>query len=576
MLFDPVFSSWLITFVCVPLTIFFLWLEWRKSHRFRGIRFFSVIAMMTALVGLLLKPAYPTEKNSSIILLTPGYAEKRVDSILQKNPDMILMHLDHTPPYKNSEALPHYALDDRDAEIQVVIGQGIPSYYLDTMDDKAFVFIPSAISEGITKLFISPVNLVNRKNTIRGTFNNLHGNVQISLLGPGGSEDSIHFQAIGQCHFNLSFVPKQAGEFIYRLQIKDSLRSYTERLPLHIQGEQYLNILFLQHYPTFEIQYLKNFLERKNHRLVLRNQMSKNHFRYEYVNRDAIQVDQLTSGLLENMDLLIADSESLSSLSSAEKKTLDKSIRSGLGLLNLSPVNNSHSFLPFKTTTTKTDTTNINMGSTAYNFSADNLRVRPDPSIIAAQKNKSGIVSGYAFHGAGRIGFQLLQKTYRLSLSGDSIAFSELWTPLLENIARQQSAPSKLKITNPFPWYVDEPIEVEVISSSENSSVLSDSVAVPLKEDLRIDNVWHARTWSAEPGWHSLVTNDGETLPYYISDSWEWKSLSLMNQRHANTIAGRSILKSPEKIEKWEEIPPLIFYLMFLLSAGFIWLVPKL
>ncbi len=156
------------------------------------------------------------------------------------------------------------------------------------------------------------------------------------------------------------------------------------------------------------------------------------------------------------------------------------------------------------------------------------------------------------------------------------MAFSELWTPLLEKIARQQPRAAAIKITTPFPWYVNDPIDVEVITSSENISLQSDSIPLPLKEDLSIDNVWHARTWAGARGWHSLTTNHGESLHYYVSDTTEWKSLSLMNQRHANAMADGSGANSLEKIEKWEEIPPLIFYLVFLLSAGFIWLVPKL
>jgi hypothetical protein len=576
MIFDPVFSAWMIVLVSIPLTLFFLWLEWRKQNRFRWIRFLSVIVMMVALVGVLLKPKYRAVKSSSIILLTPGYDMEKVDSILQKNPKMVLMHLDQTQPYKNSKLLQHYVLDDRDAEIQVVIGQGIPTYYLDTMDDKVFAYIPAAIPKGLTQLFISPINFMNRKNKIGCAFNNVIGKVQIFLLGPGGKEDSIQFHTKGLHHFNVSFVPKQTGEFIYRLQIKDSLKSYEESLPIYVQRERNLNILFLQHYPTFEIQYLKHFLARKNHRLVLRYQLSKNRFRYEYINRDPIKINEVTPGLLENIDLMIVDSESLSSLSAAEKNTLEKSIHSGLGLLNLSLTKKSFPFIPFETTPAKTDTANIEIGSNTYNFPVTSFRVSADPSIIPFQKSKSGIVSGYTFRGAGKIGFQLLQETYRLSLSGDSIAFSELWTPLLENIARQQSTPSKIKITNPFPWYVNEPIDIEVITSSENVSVMSDSIALPLIEDLSVENVWHARTWAGKHGWHSLTTNDGETLHYYVSDTTEWKSLSLMNQRHANTIAGKTLSHSVKKIEMWEEIPPFIFYLTFLLAAGFIWLVPKL
>ena len=57
----------------------------------------------------------------------------------------------------------------------------------------------------------------------------------------------------------------------------------------------------------------------------------------------------------------------------------------------------------------------------------------------------------------------------------------------------------------------------------------------------------------------------------------EWKTLSLVNQQNENKISARQDLdRLSEKIDSQEEIPPLIFYIIFLLAAGFIWLAPKL
>ena len=79
------------------------------------------------------------------------------------------------------------------------------------------------------------------------------------------------------------------------------------------------------------------------------------------------------------------------------------------------------------------------------------------------------------------------------------------------------------------------------------------------------------------PGWHLLETSDGTSLHYYVSGPTEWKALSLVNQQTENKISSRQDLdQRSEKIDSQEEIPPLIFYIIFLLAAGFTWLAPKL
>ena len=468
MFVNPLIPFWLITPIVTLLLIFLVWQESKKPYRFRILRIIAVILMMLALTGLLFKPSYQTKKSSNIILLTPNYSAKQVDSLLLDHPDLMLMHLEQTSPYKNSTRLFHEELPERANEIKIVIGQGLPRYLLDNFETKAFHFIPAPSPEGITNLFVSNHNIINRKNSITATLNSIHGKGWIKLSGPGGKEDSVAIKNKGQNDFELAFLPKHSGELLYSLSIHDGDTEYEEILPLTVDQERPLQILFLLSYPTFETQNLKSFLARKNHSIVLRHQLSKNNFRYEYVNHDQIRIDRLTPALLDNIDLLITDGETMSSLSSAEKTTLEKSIFSGLGLLHLTPITTKSlaEFFPFQSTTVKSDTAILQIGAKSLSFPASKLRITPTPATIPVQKNKTGILSGYTFRGAGKIGFQLLQETYTLALSGDSISYAELWSPLLEEISRSRSEPSKIRIVTPFPWYENEPIDIEVISSN--------------------------------------------------------------------------------------------------------------
>ena len=156
--------------------------------------------------------------------------------------------------------------------------------------------------------------------------------------------------------------------------------------------------------------------------------------------------------------------------------------------------------------------------------------------MVPLFSNKSGVLNGYGFQLAGKIGFQLLHETYRLSLSGDSLAYAEIWAPLLESVARRKKENSRIKILTPFPWYEDEPLEIEVITSGDNIMLTDDSIQVPLREDINVDNVWHTRTWSFKKGWHTLKTNEGTVRPYYIQSRPAWNALSISNQIRINGL----------------------------------------
>ena len=134
MFVNPLIPFWLITPIVTLLIIFLVWQESKKPYRFRILRIIAVILMMLALTGLLFKPGYQTKKSSNIILLTPNYSVKQVDSILLDHPDLMLMHLEQTAPYKNSTHLFHDELPERANEIKIVIGQGLPRYLLDNME----------------------------------------------------------------------------------------------------------------------------------------------------------------------------------------------------------------------------------------------------------------------------------------------------------------------------------------------------------------------------------------------------------------------------------------------------------
>jgi hypothetical protein len=160
-------------------------------------------------------------------------------------------------------------------------------------------------------------------------------------------------------------------------------------------------------------------------------------------------------------------------------------------------------------------------------------------------------------------------------LSGDSISYADIWSLLLERIARTAKKESLISITSPFPYYRDEPVHVRLISTHESPSLMADSTRVPLREDVQLDDVWHATVWPSTKGWHTLKVN-GENLEYFVADDGAWRSLSIANQMKANSLASRNEDQPKMFSSERKKISPLLFYALFLIAAGFLWLVPKL
>jgi hypothetical protein len=135
--------------------------------------------------------------------------------------------------------------------------------------------------------------------------------------------------------------------FQYALVTRDSLNDEIEsKIPIEVKPEEKLNILFVQKYPTAEVRYLKNFLAEKGYAITVRSQISKTNFHYEYSNQESIRIDRLTPELLETLDLVFLDSESLNGLSPSELKTLEQACRAGLGAIILLNSTDTKSKIP--------------------------------------------------------------------------------------------------------------------------------------------------------------------------------------------------------------------------------------
>lgn len=574
LIFKPAIQGYMIG-IMLCFAIIFVWFEYKKTTSFFIPRMLAVVLLLASLALIFMVPSYKTLQSSTIILLTPAYDQATADSLLTVKPNAVLLHTENTKAYRNSKAINSPQQLSR-RNVSYILGQGLPAGALDLIEPGTYHFLPTAYPTGIIHLGISSSVYVNRNNVIEGVYHKAVQNEKIVLQGPGGREDSMVFSGKRFEQFKLAFLPKQSGNFLYTIIVGNN----RERFPVHVQDLRQLNILFIQEYPTFESRELKTFLGR-NHRLLLRYRLSRNKYRYEYVNRTSQTLQSLNRETLSSFDLLMIDTDALQTLSSAEVKTLQNEINNGLGILILFndlpfAVNRVKTFLPLSFRKVNNDTAQFRIRTKKFTLPVWRVDPAADIALTSTLRNKNRILSGYCNVGLGKAGFQLLQQTYQLALKGDSASYSEIWSDLIGKTARSVPNTFSLQSDKMFPVFPDEPHYVKITSAGTRPTLLNDNVRISLSEDIYIDDAWSGKLWFGTPGWHELkIPEDNTTLPYYVFKKGEWESLSIANQIENTFLNSNALPIEKEKRSAYIPVPQWIFYLLFLVSAGFLWLAPK-
>ncbi|HEY0653389.1 MAG TPA: hypothetical protein VGD65_09685 [Chryseosolibacter sp.] len=536
----------------------------------------AVIILGLTFLGILLQPKIKKAEYNISILITENAIAKQVDSLINHYQGASVVSLGSDRGMRSSTELS--SVNELGNErINLVVGDGLSPSAADILSGTQFNYRASALPVGIINLVIPDNVTVLTKNSIEGVVNNDRDSVKIVLEGPGGKEDSVTLTETGTQKFKLEFTPKQAGKFLYSISIAEK----KEILPIKVAPERKIKILVVQMFPTFETGYLKNLLA-EDHELVFRYQLSKNNFRYEYINHPSIRTDRLSAEILDDFDLLVIDSDALSQLSAAERKNMESSTLSGLGILllqNESPVGNLsvQSLLPvaFKPFAYDTACFQLNRKITLPAWAVQAVN---NGQIIPVIENKKRILAGYVYHGFGKIGFNLLQETYKLALEGDSASYENLWTTTVQKNARNPKDNFRITIKNDFPIHPKEPLSVEVIgSAAEAPTLLHNGREISMSEHLVVDDIWTTKIWPENSGWHELhIKGDSARQCFYVSEESAWKSLA-----SANAIRRTKAMASTAPVEAaatWEYKPfaQWVFYAMFLVAAALLWLVPKM
>jgi len=565
----PVFIGGLVLFGS------YFYKEWvtRKQGNF-SINIIVALLTIAALVILVLEPTREVEINDHQgILLSEGFNVQQRDSLLSLNKGLKVLKYNPKKSIRNQ-------LDS--LTTVYVLGEGIKPFDFSRFNNIAVEYFPAKIPLGITQLTYTKKISLGEKVEVIGSYNQpVNGSFLVFEDSRGNGLDSIQFVESSFTDFTLSGSPKASGNYVYQLSEKDSAGVVinSNPLPIEIKQKQPLRVLILNNFPTFETKYLKNFLSEEGHEVVVRSQLTKGKFKFEYFNTTSLPVYQFTDEILKQFDLVIVDADTYFSFGSTIKNRFEKNIReNGLGVF-IQPsdfiFNRSASWSYFRFNRDDIKEVQILNSTIAlekypYEFDEEFL---VSPIIVGDGKT----IAAYKQMALGRVATTTLLGSYQMLLNSSDQTYKSIWTNILDEIAKPKIVPIEWKAETQIPK-VDEPFDFSLYTNQQEFPVIDeDSVRTPMLQKLMVSTHFTGTIYPKKIGWQHLNIDGDSTsqFSFFVYDSVDWKALSSTQNIVLNQKKFKTDVNKNKTVISNRPVSPLLFYILFLLGVGWLWLSPK-
>jgi len=567
--------TWPVLVGAIVLMLAFLWKDLVQTGKHR-IYLKSALAFLaiTSLVLIALRPALPSSRaGNNYALLTPGYESQQLDSLKREMRKLKVVN------YEPGVSL---AAEIRSAENIFLLGQGIKEYDLWQLDAVPVNYLKSEVPKGIIKLNYRFESRVGDDLILKGLYDNPEEGNLLVLEGPGGTGlDSLVLTRGKEMLVQLQTPLKTSGNYVYSLVEKDPKGRIVNNdlLPVKVSEKEHLRILIVNSFPTSETRYLKNFLAEAGHEVIIKSQVTKGRYKFEFLKTAQIPIGNISISVLEPFDLLIVDAPSLRGFSGGEISAIEDQIRdNGLGLF-IQPDDkffNSSGKLNALKFERDAGSEITDLQWPALKLNGFPYRINKDFGVTAIHTAGNSMVAAYKVQGEGRIGTAVYFDTWQLVLDGKNEIYKDLWSRLIEKISKKEVSQaywnSAQTIANK-----DEPFEFEVSTENENPGVKTGTgFHIPLMQDARVPYKWKGTTWPRETGWNSLVLDTISKFDFYVQDNSSWRPMAAMETMRANERYFKPVKRTGKELGALEPINPIWFFGIFLLSVGGLWLEPKI
>lgn len=538
-------------------------------------RLTSLVCSLMALLALIFRPALPvTTYGNEGIILTSGYDHQLFDSITSAQPDLRVVHWDTAG---------HDTFGFQRAHL---LGTGLPWYDLWRLEGKDVRYYPPDAPDGIIRLKYDHHLKEGENLVLQGEFNNIKGmDLWLRLRGPAGVVDSSRIERDGVNGFQLETVVSHTGRYVYTLEVADSAElAVAEPVPVEVTGKAGIKVLIINGYPTFETRGIRELLATSGHEVMVRNRLTKGRYSYALYNTTARRkLNVLNKKLLDQFQILIIDFQSYRALTRSEKEELSTAVLAGLGVF-IQPdeglFNASAPWPGFRfSAVTDQENVTITLDDETLTFPRFNYRIIPAFGTNAIVSAGNEAVAYAQSVGKGKVASSVLRHTYPLRLRGDSLGYRKFWNTVLDDLLTPSG---EAWLQQRDMACVDEPLSFTLQTGEERSSVAWRGVEVAPLTGLKISGQSEYWIWPDQPGWDHVIMkkedNDTDQKWFYVHSPGEWQSFREfrrigLNQNYFNNL---NTGEEAEMVKKYTQVNLFWFYLLFLLSAGYLWLEAKL
>jgi hypothetical protein len=346
-------------------------------------------------------------------------------------------------------------------------------------------------------------------------------------------------------------MPLHQGRAVYRITAisgKDTLEQ--QPLPLEVKPASPLSVLFLAQAPDFDNRFLADWLVQQGHAVAMRTLVAKNKYLLRFSNFPQQSLDVLTPALLDKFDLVVAQAGAI------DKATRGRLEDAGIGLV-------------------------LKADSAGTQPRPLTLRLRPgrrlpplstDPAqVLTAGSSQLPLVTdslGRAYvtvslAGAGKLVRSQLLNTYSWQLEGQSTAYAQYWSAILEAAARKKPASEKITVA-PAIARVYQPLDIQ-LETTATPVVQAGGVPLSMAQHPWLPYRYTGSWWPVKPGWQQIATATGTSWHYiFRGDDWS----------HLPTAV--SVTSPPPRQITRVPLPPLWWVLPLLLAVIFLWWEKKM
>lgn len=383
--------------------------------------------------------------------------------------------------------------------------------------------------------------------TVQGTYHNRTNKpVTLRLAGFDTTLDSVVIAPLQDSSFSLKAWPLHQGRAVYRIiamEGKDTLEQ--QPLPLEVKPATPLAVLFLAQSPDFDNRFLADWLVQQGHAVVMRTLVAKNKYLLRFSNFPEQSLDVLTPALLAKFDLVIAQGGAV------DKSTRARLEEAGIGLvLKADSAGTQPRPLSLR----------LRSGQRLPAPSTDPGQVLPAGNgqlpLVTDSLHRAYVTVTLA--GAGKLVRTHLLNTYSWQLEGQSEAYAQYWSAILEAAARKKAVAEKVSFS-PVIARVYQPLDIQLETTATPALQAGGITLAPAQHPwlpYRYTGTW----WPLRSGWQQIITGTGTTWNYIFQED-DWKNLPVTVYTTA-TPAAREITLVRLSPVWW--LLPLFLALIFL------------